>query len=121
MDNKSSQNIRWNVYHNILAQKDYSGGFETFNRTKKTYYIYGQYNLDNILSWELNFIYNRKVLKQLIINKSIELSKIPGQDMENIIGKRSKMKQFIKTIEFFLRFGHRLTIIIGLKIKSYNY
>ena len=87
-------------HQKILNKKSYSGGFESLNRLKKSFYLYYPYSIENTLKWPNDFFYQRRVLINLIQTKYPKLMHIPDQKLQNIDKKKVEL---LRKVELSLR------------------
>jgi asparagine synthase (glutamine-hydrolysing) len=86
-------------FHQIVYNRHSpSGGFESINRTKKSFYIYFPWAIANTLKWQDDFFFDRKILKELILRKSYRLGLIPDQTGKALIGETNEYYALAKTI-----------------------
>ena len=90
-------------YHNILSRYGFNGGFESINRTRKTYYLFYPFALDNILNWKQKFFYNRYLLKKLIARKSKFLTGLRDTNLKKIDGNPNSAELLFKRLELLAR------------------
>ncbi len=99
--NKEKDNISLirSFHQSIGNRHSPSGGFESINRLKKSFYLYFPWALQNSLNWPENFFYDRKILKNLLLMKNKKLAKIPDQESKLITGSN----KYIDLISTFVR------------------
>lgn len=103
------------TFHQLIRNfRSPQGGYESINRTKKTFYLYYPFALDNTLKWENNYFYNRTILKKLLLHKDKRLAKLHDQTMHTIDGRNSRIKKianyaFRKTgMDYYLWFNNNV-------------
>ncbi|HMA62129.1 MAG TPA: hypothetical protein VKP78_05710 [bacterium] len=101
--NQSFLNQYMYFYHNILSRYGFNGGFESVNRTKKTYYLFYPFALDNSLRWKRDFFYNRYLLKKLIARKNPFLADLRDTNLKRINEKSNPAVRLFSRIELQAR------------------
>lgn len=96
---KHKDNISFirSFHQSIYNRHSPGGGFESINRTRKSFYLYFPWAIENTLRWQDNYFFNRKILRELILRKSYLLGLIPDQTGRTLTGKNSKYYTFAKT------------------------
>jgi asparagine synthase (glutamine-hydrolysing) len=114
-----SQFNAWeNFNERTIIKSDYCGGYESFCRTKKSYYIYYPYFYERMKFWPEHFSYDRKMLQVLFKQLSPFLTKIPGQDFQPA-SNQNIMASYVKKVEMALR-GRGLNFDYMLKRNAYK-
>ncbi len=85
-------------HQSIYNRHSPSGGFESINRTKKSFYLYFPWAMANTLRWQDDFFFDRRILRELILRKSYPLGLIPDQTGRTLIGKTNKYYALAKTL-----------------------
>ena len=81
MQKKGYSNIEIyeNYFFNILGSKNRTGSFESLVGTKRSFSIYVPFLVKETLRWDEKLLSDRKVLKQLIIDKIPEVTLVPTE------------------------------------------
>jgi len=66
----------------VIIKYDLCGGYESFSRTKKFYFLYYPFFYEQMKHWPTSFFTNRKILKELYKIKGDFLTDLPGQDFQ---------------------------------------
>jgi asparagine synthase (glutamine-hydrolysing) len=72
-------------HQSICNRHSPGGGFESLNRTKKSFYLYFPWAIANTLKWQDEYFFDRKILKELILRKDKRLALIPDQEGRALI------------------------------------
>ena len=91
--------IRFNM--KVVRAYQYSGGYESINSTKKSYYSYLPFWENMIAELPLKFLLNKKLLKSFIAWLDPNLAHIPSQNLEKIGSGR--LGKFADKIAFMIR------------------
>lgn len=92
----------WENYNErIIVKNDYLGGYESFSRMKKSYFLYYPGFFDRISLWPKDFFYGRRILKVLFETISPFLSNLPGQDFQS--SKDRRKQSLARKIEMAIR------------------
>jgi len=77
-------------HQSIFNRHSPGGGFESVNRTKKSFYLYFPWAIANTLKWQDDYFFDRKILKELILKKDKHLALIPDQEGRNLVRPAGK-------------------------------
>jgi hypothetical protein len=103
-------------FHDFVTNKYvYCGGYESFNRTKKTYYLYSNYFYDVIKEIPFKYFIDREILKIMFKYLDPRLNDIPGQNLQNA---KTNKHSLCKKLEMGIR-GRGMNIFYLLKDKKY--
>ena len=102
---KTNIDIYEMYFHNILGARNKFGGFESLVGTKRSFSIYLPHVLDDTINWPLEYLQDRKLLKELIIEKIPEVANVKEQKYEGntITGKSTLFNRLINIVEFVIR------------------
>lgn len=89
-------------YERVYVKYDYCGGYESFCRTKKTYFLYYPFFYERMKNWPQSFFVDRGILKEIFKQNSSFLSELPGQDLQPA-GNQSIIKSLLKKLEMATR------------------
>lgn len=101
-DGNSNHEIYENFYELVIGKYDLSGGYESLNRTKKSYFLYYPYFYDRMKFWPPYFFKDRKMLKEIFKLKDSFLTDLPGQDFQPA-KDQLKLLSLAKKIEMAIR------------------
>jgi asparagine synthase (glutamine-hydrolysing) len=87
-------------HQSIFNRHSPGGGFESLNRTKKSFYLYFPWAIANTLKWHDDYFFDRKILKELILRKDKRLALIPDQEGRTLVRPAGK---YLTTARLVLR------------------
>jgi asparagine synthase (glutamine-hydrolysing) len=87
-------------HQSIFNRQSPGGGFESLNRTKKSFYLYFPWAIANTLKWQDDYFFDRKILKELILRKDRRLALIPDQEGRTLVRPAGK---YLTTARLVLR------------------
>jgi asparagine synthase (glutamine-hydrolysing) len=99
---KHKDNISFirSFHQSIFNRHSPGGGFESLNRTKKSFYLYFPWAIANTLKWQDDYFFDRKILKELILKKDKRLALIPDQEGKTLVRPAHK---YLTTARLLLR------------------
>lgn len=85
-----------NVHLTLLNKQSPNGGLESLNRTKRFFYLYYPFALNDSLKWPSDFFYDRKVITGLIMKKDPVIAAIYDQKVNRIGKKTGKTNRLLQ-------------------------
>ena len=104
--NKRPVDIFQEYFLHVIASKNKYGVYESIQGRQKSYSIYVPFILDISLTWSPKFLIGRKVLKELILKKVPQLSKIDPQ------GYKTSIRNEEHILSPFFKIGSLLDFLI---------
>lgn len=117
---KNNFDIYEGYFHNILGARNKFGGFESLNGSKRSFSIYLPAVLDEAFDWQVDFLKDRTVLKNLIKKYIPEVANIKEQKYEGntITASASTLNKIFNIMEYLIR-GNG-SEMVNSKFKKYQ-
>lgn len=115
---KGNSNVEtWVRIHDAITTKYvYAGGYESLNRTKKTYYLYSPHFYNIIHNIPFEYFENKYIIRKLYKKIDKRLSSIPGQNFQSA---NNKGFSIFKKLEMGVR-GRGMNIDYLLREKEFE-
>lgn len=95
---------------NVCSSRNRFGGFESMLGHKRSFSIYMPFLLKEVMTWDKRFLYNRKALNELILQKIPEVKDVKSELFSPAPGKKTTVVNKIAGMASFLIRGNGTAI-----------